>query len=114
VSQVELGVRHVNVDELVALAAALETSPAFLLSPWTAMATTLAEEIVDGRRATIKDNPEGGAIDLGLDALVTGRFFSEWVSGHLGRVAIQRVKGKRGLVKVETTYQADWYEEPES
>jgi transcriptional regulator with XRE-family HTH domain len=34
VSQVELGARHVNVDELFALAAALEVAPLALLRPY--------------------------------------------------------------------------------
>lgn len=114
VSQVELGARHVNVDELVALAAALETPPAFLLSPWQEMAVTMAEDLANDRTPMMHSNPDGGAVDLGLDALVTGRFYSEWVRGALGKVTIQLVKGKRGLVEVETTYRTDWREEPES
>jgi hypothetical protein len=38
------------------------------------MAATAAEDIVNGRRPQADGNSDGGAIDLGLDALVTGRF----------------------------------------
>jgi hypothetical protein len=59
------------------------------------MAATAAEDIVNGRRPQADGNSDGGAIDLGLDALVTGRFFSEWTRGAVGKVAIQIVYGKR-------------------
>jgi transcriptional regulator with XRE-family HTH domain len=108
VSQVELGVRHVNVDELVALAAALRSSPVDLLGPWTAFAAGVPEAIANGREG--EKDPFPDAIDLGTDALVTSRFFNEWVRGRLERVAIRSVNGKSGLVEVETTYRTDWHE----
>jgi transcriptional regulator with XRE-family HTH domain len=111
VSQVELGVRHVNVDELVALAAALRSSPVDLLGPWTATAAAAVEDIVNGREGN--DPPDYAAVDLGLDVPVTARFFNEWLRGRVARVAIRPVNGKRGLVEVETTYRTDWYEEPQ-
>jgi transcriptional regulator with XRE-family HTH domain len=92
VSQVELGARHVNVDELLALAAALEVSPVDLLDPTS-------------------EPPPGDIVDLGMGHLTTGRFVHEWVRGVLGGVAFRLAGEVPELFKAKTVYEPVWHEE---
>jgi transcriptional regulator with XRE-family HTH domain len=92
VSQVELGARHVNVDELLALAAALEVSPVDLLDPTS-------------------EPPPGDIVDLGMGHLTTGQFVHEWVRGVLGEVAFRLAGEVPELFKAKTVYEPVWHEE---
>lgn len=93
VSQVELGARHVNIDELAALAAALEVSPPDLLDP-----TTSGDE---------------HAVDLGMGRLTAGQFVHEWVRGVAGEVAFRLVGRTPELSKMKIVYEPVWDEEPQ-
>jgi transcriptional regulator with XRE-family HTH domain len=99
VSQVELGARHINVDELLGLAAALEVSPPDLLSPFSAMTTDPRDD--------------GYAVDLGMGRLMTGTFVDHWVRGHAGEIAFRLAGKTPDLWTVKIVYgEAGWYEEP--
>jgi transcriptional regulator with XRE-family HTH domain len=95
VSQVELGARHVNVDELMALAAALEFSPPDLLDPTTT-------------------SGDSRAVDLGMGSLTSKQFVHEWVRGVAGEVGFRLAGKTPELFKVKITYdEVGWHEEPQ-
>jgi transcriptional regulator with XRE-family HTH domain len=107
VSQIELGARHVNVDELLALAAALAVSPADLLSPFTAMTAAL---VINGRRSIEDHRFDEIAVDLGMGHVQTGTFVDEWVRDNLGKMVLKHIDGKPELFKERTLYEAGWHE----
>jgi transcriptional regulator with XRE-family HTH domain len=92
VSQVELGARHVNVDELLALAAALEVTPQDLLDPTTT-------------------SGDAHAVDLGMGRLTKEQFVHEWVRGVAGEVAFMLAGKTPELFKVNIAYEPVWDEE---
>jgi transcriptional regulator with XRE-family HTH domain len=107
VSQVELGARHVNVDELLALAAALAVSPADLLSPFTAMTAAL---VINGRRSLADHRFDEVAVDLGMGHVQSGKFVDDWVRDNLGKMVLKHIDGKPELLKERTVYEAGWHE----
>jgi transcriptional regulator with XRE-family HTH domain len=86
VSQVELGSRHVNTDELLKLAAALDASVPVLLSPRTANYLG-AEEVAE-------------RIDLGASRTLPGWFVDAWIRDQM-RVSLEMVDGKPQLLSMD-------------
>jgi transcriptional regulator with XRE-family HTH domain len=107
VSQVELGARHVNVDELFALALTLSVYPGDLLSP--VMSPRLKAEF-----GIIKiDKPaEAVAVDVGTAKPLPARFVDDWLRGQSGDTKL--VVHRDGELHVLTgRFLLVGYEEPE-
>lgn len=86
VSQVELGARQVNVDELYALALALElTNPLDLINPLTP--ANLGKQPWE-RRHNPADGQGGGKVDLGLVKPVSGEFVDRWLNERLQAIRL--------------------------
>jgi transcriptional regulator with XRE-family HTH domain len=83
VSQVELGTRHVNTDELVALAASLETSVPRLLSPETAV--------------TLGHYDGSTTVDIGARRPLSCQFVNEWLRDRPNMIWFEIVDGEADL-----------------
>jgi transcriptional regulator with XRE-family HTH domain len=85
VSQVELGTRHVNINELFALALALELTDLLdLLDPLTE-----ADKEPWGRRRGVPTRGrEGGEVDLGVAKPLPGEFVHLWLDRRLSAIRV--------------------------
>jgi transcriptional regulator with XRE-family HTH domain len=79
VSQVELGARHVNIDELCALALTLSVYIDELLSPVTSPRLK-----ADIRGKTDPPPPPDTNVDVGTAEPLPGRFVADWLRGQSG------------------------------
>jgi transcriptional regulator with XRE-family HTH domain len=103
VSQVELGARHVNVDELYALALALElTNPVDLLNPLTA--ANLGKQPWE-RPFNPADGQGGGKVDLGVAKPVPGEFIDRWLDNRLAAIRLFVTDGETHLFSAEFSVQ---------
>jgi transcriptional regulator with XRE-family HTH domain len=82
VSQVELGARHVNTDELYALALTLSAYVAELLSPVFSPRLKRELSIIDVER------PTNGDVDVGTAKPLPARFVWDWLRGQSGETRL--------------------------
>ena len=103
VSQVELGARHVNVDELYALALALElTNLVDLLNPLTP--ANLGKQPWE-RRDNPADGQGGGKVDLGLVKPVPGEFVDRWLDNRFQAIRLYVTDGETHAFSAEFSVQ---------
>jgi transcriptional regulator with XRE-family HTH domain len=81
VSQVELGTRHVNINELFALALAFELTD--LLDLVDPVAAAELGHQPRRRRFVAADGRGGGKVDLGIAKPVPGEFVNRWLNQRL-------------------------------